>query len=247
MSQQQTILEIKNLYKAFRGNHVIEGLDMVVEQGPITTLVGPNGAGKTTIFNLITGFLFPDSGKILYKGREIQGTAPFQMAPLGIARSFQNVRLFRNMTVYENVLVALEKGLRDWRNKQIRERVEEVLDRLDLLDKGKVLASELSYAETKFLSLARLIALPVDLLLLDEPASGLDGPSLNKFEVLLRSLQKEGRSILLIEHNLDTVRGVSDRLAFLDRGKLLAYGIPEEIMKDKELTEIYFGGGKAHA
>lgn len=247
MSQQQTILEIKNLYKAFRGNHVIEGLDMVVEQGPITTLVGPNGAGKTTIFNLITGFLFPDSGKILYKGREIQGTAPFQMAPLGIARSFQNVRLFRNMTVYENVLAALEKGLRDWRNKQIRERVEEVLDRLDLLDKGKVLASELSYAETKFLSLARLIALPVDLLLLDEPASGLDGPSLNKFEVLLRSLQKEGRSILLIEHNLDTVRGVSDRLAFLDRGKLLAYGIPEEIMKDKELTEIYFGGGKAHA
>lgn len=242
----EPILETRGLTKAFGGNKVIPNLDFQLTPGLITTLVGPNGAGKTTIFNLITGFFAPDAGEVLYHGRPLNSVTPSDVARLGIGRSFQNLRLFRNMTVYENVLVSREKGLRDWWNRANRRRVEQVLERTNLLKQRDTRAADLSYAEQKFLSLARLMVMDADLLLLDEPTSGLDGLSLKRFQALLRSLQQDGRTILLIEHNLDIVREISDRIAFLDGGRLLAHGTPEEIFAKPELAEIYFGSGGTH-
>lgn len=236
-------LEINGLSKAFGGNLIINNATLALQKGRITSLVGPNGAGKTTLFNLITGFLRPDSGQIRYQGRDLVGLAPQRVTRLGIARSFQSLRLFNDMTVYENVLVSLENSLRLWRPKNNRDhvRTQAVLERVALWEQRHVRAADLSYAEKKFLNLARIMALGTELFLLDEPASGLDGPSRVTFHELLRSLQKEGHTILLIEHNLDIVREVSDEIAFLNKGEVVAFGTPEEIFADKELTRIYFG------
>lgn len=235
-------LEINGVRKAFGGNVVINGTTLAPEKGRITSLVGPNGAGKTTLFNLITGFLRPDQGDIRYQGRSLVGLKPQKITAMGLVRSFQGLRLFTDMTVFENVLVSQENSLRPWRhNRQHHANTEAVLERVGLLAKRHSLAADLSYAEKKFLSLARLMALGAELFLLDEPASGLDGPSRVAFQNLLRSLQEEGHTILLIEHNLDIVREVSDRIAFLNQGVVAALGTPEEIFSNKELTQIYFG------
>jgi len=236
-------LEIDSLCKAFGGNLIINNATLELEEGRITSLVGPNGAGKTTLFNLITGFLRPDAGGIRYRGHDLVGLAPQRVTRLGIARSFQNLRLFSNMTVYENVLVSLENSLRLWRRKDGRDhaRTQAVLERVGLWEQRRVRAADLSYAEKKFLNLARIMAVGTELFLLDEPASGLDGPSRVMFHELLRSLQKDGHTILLIEHNLDIVREVSDRIAFLNKGEVAAFGTPEQIFADEELTRIYFG------
>ena len=235
-------LEISGVRKAFGGNVVISGTTLAPEKGLITSLVGPNGAGKTTLFNLITGFLRPDEGEIRYQGRSLIGLKPQKITAMGLARSFQSLRLFTNMTVFENVLVSQENSLRPWqRNRQHHANAEAVLKRVGLLAKRHSPAADLSYAEKKFLSLARLMALGAQLYLLDEPASGLDGPSRVAFQQLLRSLQEEGHTILLIEHNLDIVREVSDRIAFLNQGVVAALGTPEEIFSNQELTQIYFG------
>lgn len=236
-------LGIDGLCKAFGGNVIINNASLELQEGQITSLVGPNGAGKTTLFNLVTGFLRPDAGDIRYKGRNLVGLRPQRVTRLGIARSFQSLRLFNNMTVFENVLVSLENSLRLWRrrNGSDHARTEAVLERVGLLERRHARAADLSYAEKKFLNLARIMALGTELFLLDEPASGLDGPSRVTFHKLLRSLQQEGHTILLIEHNLDIVREVSDRIAFLNKGEVVAFGTPEEIFADKELTQIYFG------
>ncbi|HEY8450620.1 MAG TPA: ATP-binding cassette domain-containing protein [Bacillota bacterium] len=237
----EAVLELEGLHKAFGGNVVLPGLDFALAGGLITSLIGPNGAGKTTLFNLITGFVPPDAGAIRYRGRLLNGLSPSQIARLGVVRSFQDLRLFRNMTVLENVLIARERGLRDAWSHRPRAESERVLRRVGLWEKRGVRAADLSFAEQKFLSLARLMALDADLLLLDEPISGLDGPSLEQFHELLRELRREGKTILLIEHNHDIVRAVSDRVAFLDKGSLVAYGTPEEIFANADLAARYFG------
>lgn len=236
-------LEIDSLRKAFGGNVIINGVTLGLETGRITSLVGPNGAGKTTLFNLVTGFLRPDRGRIRYKGNDLVGLSTQRITRLGLARSFQNLRLFNDMSVYENVLVSQENSLRLWQRRApiLRANTETVLGRVGLWERRNTRAADLSYAEKKFLNLARIMALGTDFLLLDEPAAGLDGPSRVTFHELLRSLQAEGRSILLIEHNLDIVREVSDRIAFLNKGEIVAFGTPDEIFADAELTRIYFG------
>lgn len=237
-------LEILDLHKAFGGHVVISDLSLAVDEGAITALVGPNGAGKTTLFNLITGFLRPDHGSVRYRGRELVGLSPQRIARLGLVRSFQGLRLFNDMSVYENVLVGQENSLRLWQRgaARLRANSEAVLRRVGLWDHRGTRASNLSYAEKKFLNLARIMALGSEFLLLDEPASGLDGISRTTFHELLRALKEEGRSILLIEHNLDIVRAVSDRIAFLDEGALVAVGMPDEIFSNQELARRYFGG-----
>ena len=234
-------LDIKGLRKAFGGNVIIPDVTLALEPGLITSLVGPNGAGKTTLFNLITGFLRPDAGSVHYKGSDLVGLSPQRVTRLGIARSFQDLRLFNEMTVFENVLVAQESSFRLWTRAAACRHTDAVLERVGLADKRDTRAMDLSYAERKFLNLARIMALDIDLFLLDEPASGLDGPSRTTFHMLLQSLKDEGHTVLLIEHNLDIVREVSDRIAFLNKGEVMAFDTPERIFANERLTDLYFG------
>ena len=235
-------LELNELYKSFGGNQVIGGVSLEIEDRKVTSLVGPNGAGKTTLFNLVTGFVAADRGTIRFGGRNLGGLAPQAIKRHGLVRTFQNLRLFLDMTVHENVLVALESDLsvNFWSRRNL-EPVERVLRRVGLWDKRQKVAGELSYAERKFLSLARVLATAAPCLLLDEPAAGLDGPSLRLFHELVREFKSGGGTVLLIEHNLDIVRDVSDHIVFLDKGRIAAAGTPQEIFSNPVLGELYFG------
>jgi branched-chain amino acid transport system ATP-binding protein len=235
-------LALNELYKSFGGNQVISGVTLEVEDRKVTSLVGPNGAGKTTLFNIITGFIPADSGTIRFADRSLDGLAPQAVKQHGLVRTFQNLRLFLNMTVHENVLVALESDLAvNFWSKATLPPVEKVLRRVGLWEQRKKMAGELSYAEKKFLSLARVLVTGAPCLLLDEPASGLDGPSLVLFHELIREFKNGGGTVLLIEHNLDIVRGVSDHIVFLDKGQIAASGTPDEIFSNPVLGELYFG------
>lgn len=241
------LLRISNLHKNFGGLQVTNNVSLDMRAGIVTTLVGPNGAGKTTLFNLITGHLVPTGGDILWKGESIVGQAHWKIARKGIARTFQDLRLFNQMTVEENVLTVMEPVSWIWQpggragRKAREERVMDILAKTHLADKAKTRAIDLSYAERKFLSLARIMATDAKMWLLDEPASGLDRGSYELFLQLLRNEVKQGVTVCIIEHNLDIVIGISDRIAFLDQGKLLADGEPDAVLKDPHLAAIYFG------
>jgi len=243
----QVLLRISNLNKNFGGLQVTNNVSLDMRAGVITTLVGPNGAGKTTLFNLITGYLAPTGGDILWKGESIVGRPHWKIARQGIARSFQDLRLFDQMTVEENVLCVMEPVSWLWQpggragHTARRERVADILARTHLSHKAKVRAIDLAYAERKFLSMARIMATDAQMWLLDEPASGLDRGSYELFLELLRSEVKKGVTVCIIEHNLDIVIGISDRIAFLDQGRLLADGDPGTVLNDPHLAAIYFG------
>ncbi|MCR4265274.1 ABC transporter ATP-binding protein [Nitratireductor sp. ZSWI3] len=242
----EVLLEIRNLDKHFDGLKAVSDVSMDLRAGIVTTLVGPNGAGKTTLFNLITGHLTRSGGSVRWLGRDIGGMKPYRVARLGIARTFQDLRLFGDMTVEENVLTVMEPGalpfsLSGPSTAEKRARVAEVLERTGLSAKARTRAVDLAYAERKFLSLARIMATRSRLWLLDEPASGLDP---NSYELFLRLLREEvasGVTVCIIEHNLDIVVSISDRIAFLDRGRLLADGDPQTVLDDPDLAAIYFG------
>ncbi len=242
----ETLLEIHGLDKSFGGVKAVDGVTMNLRAGIVTTLVGPNGAGKTTLFNLITGQLQKSAGTVRWLGKDIGGIKPYHAARLGIARSFQDLRLFADMTVEENVLTVMEPGALPFgfarpTLKQRRERARDILERTGLEDKRNVRASDLAYSERKFLSLGRIMAMNSRLWLLDEPASGLDPASYELFLELLRSEVRSGVTVCIIEHNLDIVVGISDRIAFLDRGRLLADDEPDVVLRDPKLAAIYFG------
>jgi branched-chain amino acid transport system ATP-binding protein len=241
------LLRISNLNKNFGGLQVTNNVSIDMRAGVITTLVGPNGAGKTTLFNLITGHLAPTSGDILWRGESIVGKLHWQIARQGIARSFQDLRLFNHMTVEENILTVMEPASWIWQaggragRKAREEKAMDILTRTRLLNKAKTRAIDLAYAERKFLSLARIMATDAKMWLLDEPASGLDRGSYEHFLELLRTEVRHGVTVCIIEHNLDIVIGISDRIAFLDQGRLLADGDPDTVLKDPHLAAIYFG------
>lgn len=242
----EVLLEIRDLAKSFGGVAAVDQVSMDLRAGIVTTLVGPNGAGKTTLFNLITGHLDRSGGSVRWLGKDIGGVKPFQIARLGIARTFQDLRLFTQMTVEENVLTVTETGSLPFRltGPSYKERLamaHQALERTGLIDKRHVRAMDLAYAERKFLSLARVMATKSRLWLLDEPASGLDRASYGLFLDLLKSEVQAGVTVCIIEHNLDIVIGISDRIAFLDRGKLLADDDPKVVLEDPKLAAIYFG------
>jgi len=249
-SSKQARLQLSGVSKRFGGLQAIDQVTLDLEPGIVTTLVGPNGAGKTTLFNTITGHIKPDSGSILWKGKSIVGMAPWKIARLGIARTFQDLRLFTHMSVQENVLAAMETRSWLWQSgghaaQKIRdEKVAHTLDITGLADMAQEKANNLSYAERKFLSLARTLVSGADLWLLDEPASGLDPPSYDLFLKLLRDQVNRGVTVCIIEHNLDIVVGISDKIAFLDQGRLIANGDPREVLENPELVAIYFGERK---
>lgn len=248
------ILKLEGISKKFGGIQAVTNCSFSVEEGKIVGLVGPNGAGKTTIFNLITGTLKPDGGSIYYKNQDITNVPAYKRVKLGIARSFQDVRALEDMTILENVLLACQSKYAEspilslFHKKAAKEEEEKNIEKaLDLIryvgleEKRNELAGNLSYAEQKLMILARLLATEAELLLLDEPASGLSPTTLKEFTKLIKDLSKKGKTIILVEHNITLVNEIVDEIVFLHNGDPIATGKPYEIAKDEKLREIYFG------
>jgi ABC-type branched-subunit amino acid transport system ATPase component len=239
----------------FGGLRALQDCSFTVEKGRITCLVGPNGAGKTTIFNVITGFLRPASGSVSFQGTSLDGMKPQAIVAAGIARTFQNLRLFVDLTALDNVVVALPAQTGEeplaalFRPLHVarahtarREEAMRILDHVGLAARAREYVRNLSYGEQKLLTVARGLATGAELLLLDEPASGLSASALEQIMVLLRRLQTEGKTLLVVEHNTRVVQQIADEVLFLHQGHLMARGTPEEIISDPALGEIYFGG-----
>lgn len=245
------VLELDGASKQFEGMKAVDNVSLKLRSGVITSLIGPNGAGKTTLFNLVTGHLQATSGDVRFNGISLVGKTPNTIARMGVGRTFQDLKLFTRMTVLENVITAMEsrawfwqRGGRDEHHHRMK-FANDILERTGLKDITHARAVDLAYAERKFLSIARLLATDAPIWLLDEPASGLDPHSYERFASLLTEERKAGRTICIIEHNLDVVANLSQHVAFLDRGRLLAEGNPQEVINDPHLADIYFGGEKS--
>jgi ABC-type branched-subunit amino acid transport system ATPase component len=247
---QATALEV-----SFGGLKALNDCSFAIEQGRITCLVGPNGAGKTTIFNVITGFLKPNAGSVSFKGQSLDGWKPQAIVATGIARTFQNLRLFTDLTAEDNVLASLphQSGeepiaaiFRPFHvasaQRHRRDEARAILDRVGLAKRAGDFVRNLSYGEQKLLIIARVLATGAELLLLDEPASGLSAGALEGVMSLLRRLQEDGKTLLVVEHNTRVVQKIADDVLFLHQGHLMAQGSPDAIVNDPALAEIYFGG-----
>jgi branched-chain amino acid transport system permease protein len=247
-------LRAEGLDKRFGGITAADGLGLALPRGKVTALVGPNGAGKTTVFNLLTGLLPPDAGMVALRGRDITRLAPWKRVRSGLARTFQDVRLFERMTVLDNVLAAVpdQPGerlrplfLAPWRvaaaERRNRETALGYLAFVGLAHRAHELAGSLAFGEQKLVALARLVATEADVLLLDEPASGVDAQWVHRILELIRRLAAAGKTVCLVEHNLEVVTAVADRAYFMEAGRIVAEGRPEELMADPRLGEIYFG------
>lgn len=249
------ILELKGLTKQFGGLTAVGSVDFNVKERSITGLIGPNGAGKTTIFNLITGVYKVSSGSILFNGKEITNKEPYQIADAGITRTFQNIRLFKKLTVFENVLIAcqynanyniLESVLKLPRfrkqEKQLKNQTEELLSIMGLLDRKDILANNLPYGLQRRLEIARALALNPKLLLLDEPAAGMNPDETDQLMKLISEIRDRfDLSVLIIEHHMDLVMGICEHIMVLNFGCKLAEGSPYEIQNNSKVIEAYLG------
>jgi branched-chain amino acid transport system ATP-binding protein len=251
------ILETSGLTKEFRGFIAVNGVDLKVAAGSIHALIGPNGAGKTTCFNLLTRFLPATRGTIRFKGRDITGLKPAQVARLGLVRSFQISAVFSHLTALQNVRLALQRargGSFDfWRAEAVLEqynpRALALLDEVGLLEFAGVQAGQLAYGRKRALEIATTLALDPEMLLLDEPTAGMAHADVDRIVALVRRI-RQGRTILMVEHNLSVVEGLCDRITVLTRGRVLAEGDYASVSRDAEVIAAYLGSepaGVAHA
>lgn len=246
---KQPLLKIKDLSKFFGGLKALDQVDFEVKQGEILGLIGPNGAGKTVCFNLISGVYKPTSGKIIYDGKRTDGTPSHQIARQGVGRTFQIVKPFGSLNVLDNVLVARGVGKYNgfskiwstWRSKSERSKAIKILERVGLADLAYRKSGLLPLGNLRRLEIARAVIVGYKLLLLDESFSGLRHEEIAKLEELIRSIRKEGITILLIEHNMRVAMGLSDRLVVLDHGRKIAEGPPKAIKQNEQVIEAYLG------
>lgn len=252
------MLEFQSVSKHFGGLRVLEDVSFSVPEGGIFGMIGPNGAGKTTVFNLATGLLRPTSGGIRFKGQDLAHTAPHRITELGIARTFQNIRVFKEMSLLENVIVGMHDHLHynlaellfalpGFRKaeKQARERALELLSWVKLDHKANLEAGNLSYGEQRKLEFARALATEPKLLLLDEPVAGMNDSEKTELMTEIQNIRERGYSIFLIEHDMRFVMGLCDRIACLNFGKIIAEGTPEEIKNHPDVIEAYLGKEEA--
>jgi branched-chain amino acid transport system ATP-binding protein len=244
------ILSTRGLSKSFRGIKAVDGVDLTVRRGTIHALIGPNGAGKTTCFNLLTKFLSPSSGAIVFKGEDITRTAPADVARRGLVRSFQISAVFPQLTVLENVRVALQRsrgGNFDfWRSERVLRsldpRAEALLSEVGLADQRAERAADLSYGRKRALELATTLALEPELLLLDEPMAGMAIEDIDRTAALIRRSARN-RTVLMVEHNLAVVAALSDTITVLARGRVLAEGPYAAVSQDARVIASYIGAG----
>jgi branched-chain amino acid transport system ATP-binding protein len=246
------VLKTEGLTKDFRGFTAVKNVDLKVRRGSIHALIGPNGAGKTTCFNLITKFLQPTAGKILYNGRDITRTRPHAVARLGLVRSFQISAVFPHLSVLENVRVALQRALGTtyhfWKPESsvevLNSRALELLDAVGVKAFEDSAAVELPYGRKRALEIATTLALDPEMLLLDEPMAGMGVEDIQRTSALIRQVAKN-RTVLMVEHNLSVVADLSDTITVLARGEVLAEGTYAEVSKNPQVIEAYMGTGHA--
>jgi len=249
-----TLLSVREVSKRFGGLQAVGGVSFDVARGSIKALIGPNGAGKTTLFNLISGFLPPDSGGIVFEGTPVQGMQPFEIAALGMSRTFQHIRLFPKMTVLENVMVGRHLHGRagflagmlnlpfTWsEERRIREKSLEILELLGIADSARVEATSLAYGQQRVVELGRALACEPKLLLLDEPAAGLNMRETLEMGKLIGKVRNMGITVLLVEHDMSLVMTVSDEVVVLCYGEKIAEDLPLAIQKNPEVIRVYLG------
>lgn len=249
-----TMLQVQNLVKEFDGIKAADDIVFEVEENLICGLVGPNGSGKTTIFNLICGYLKPDRGKIFFDGREITSLRPHKISQLGIGRTFQNIRLFPQISVLDNVMLGFkyDKGEKFssalFQTKRMKQeekqnllKAEEILKFAGLMEKKEEPAENLSHGQRKLLELARILALEPALFLLDEPFAGLFPETKRTMLNLIRNLKEQGKTILFIEHDMNSVMGVAEKVIVLNYGKKIAEGKPDDVRNNEEVLKAYLG------
>lgn len=249
-----SILEIKDLTKSFYGIEVNKKVSFDIKEGSISSVIGPNGAGKTTLFNLVTGYLKPDSGAVYLQGKNLVGKGPHQIVEAGVSRTFQLVRVFKRMTLIENVL----RGYQDLSGdtlvsailqskktkKHFAEKKEEaraLLDYVGLSQYENALANDLSYGQQKLVEIARALATNPKVLMLDEPLSGLNVVMIDKMLKLIDDIKSSGRTVVVIEHNTDIIKQISDQVTVMNFGEVIASGDPEEVYNNPIVVDSYLG------
>ncbi len=254
-----SVLSLKKLTKRFGGLTAVDNVNFSIEEGEIFGLIGPNGAGKTTIFNLITAIYSVTEGEIYFYDKKLAGLKPFEIANMGITRTFQNIRLFKKLTVYDNVLTACHKladyslwnsvvriGKYKEQERLLNNKTEDLLKLMGLWEYKDIVASNLPYGLQRKLEIARALALEPRLLLLDEPAAGMNPEETLQLMELIKEIRKKfNLTVLIIEHHMDLIMGVCDRIFVLNFGIPLAIGTPKEIQEDKKVIEAYLGKEEA--
>mgnify|MGYP000668619448 CR=1 FL=1 len=250
----ELLLQANNVSKHFGGVKALRDVTLSIRQGEIYGLIGPNGAGKTTFFNCLTGLYIPDGGGFVFDGKSLLADAPHQAAERGIARTFQNIRLFGNMTALENVMVGrhvrtkagvfgamLQNAATRAEEAAIRQRALDLLHYVRIEDRAEDLAKNLSYGDQRRLEIARALATEPKLLCLDEPAAGMNHTETEELRELIDGIRRDGTTILLIEHDVKLVMGLCDRVAVLDYGALVIEDVPAVVQKDQRVIEAYLG------
>lgn len=242
-----SLLEAQNVSKAFGGIHALDTCSITVEQGTITGLIGPNGSGKTTLFNVITGYEKVDEGTVRFSGQTITNLTPDKVFRLGIGRTFQLTRIFPRLTVMENMHVAAQREgtralLSRWSSTHEQKRALELLDFVGLTNLKDMQAGNLSYGQKKLLEFAFVLIAEPQVILLDEPAGGINPVMINQLSERIRTLNKRGVTFLVVEHNMEFVMGICDNVMVMHRGSKIAEGTPAQIRNNPAVLEAYLGG-----